>query len=183
MWDYAALAAQARHDIGEIRPLLEEVLDASLLAGVVKETSSPQPYSDDELWVRIVYAFAAAARRGQPGNEHLAGMVVPLYLWRAAAFMAQAAHQPDEAVQEGLESLCQTFLRLKPVLATAGSPKCEVAMIQKLRSARPVVAQLYRRLRAVRAAACRGNDCLRRGIHRGGARPPDHPERTCGAAF
>ena len=31
-WDYQALAEQARHDIGEIRPLLKEVLEATLLA-------------------------------------------------------------------------------------------------------------------------------------------------------
>jgi ATP-dependent DNA ligase len=30
--------------------------------------------------------------------------------------MARAAPQTDRLVQEGLESLCQTFLRLKPVL-------------------------------------------------------------------
>ena len=110
------LAGQARHDIGEIRPLLEEVLDARLLARVVEEISSPKLHSDDELWVKTVYAFAAAARRGQPGIEHLAGMFVPLYLWRAAAFMAHAAPQSDGEVKEGLESLVQTFLRLKPLL-------------------------------------------------------------------
>jgi glucosylglycerate synthase len=121
MWDYDALAGQARHDVGEIRPLLEEVLDPSLLARVVEETSSPELHSDDELWVKTVYAFAAAARRGQPGVEHLAGMFVPLYLWRAAAFMAHAAHEADGTVQEGLESLCQTFLRLKPLLVDSWS--------------------------------------------------------------
>ena len=50
------------------------------------------------------------------GIEHLAGMFVPLYMWRAATFMAHAAHQTERAVREGLESLRQTFLRLKPVL-------------------------------------------------------------------
>jgi hypothetical protein len=118
-WDYQALAAQARHDIGEIRPLLEEVLEARLLARVVEETSSPELHSDDELWVKTVYAFVA--RRRQPGIEHLAGVFVPLYLWRAAAFMAHTAHQADGKVQEGLESLCQTFLRLKPLLIDSWS--------------------------------------------------------------
>ena len=60
--------------------------------------------------------FAAAARRGATSIEHLAGMFVPLYLWRAAAFMAHAAVEADATVRAGLESLCQTFQRLKPVL-------------------------------------------------------------------
>jgi hypothetical protein len=115
-WDYQGLAEQARHDIGEIRPLLEEVLEPSLLARIVEETSSPELHSDDELWVRTVYALAAAARRGPASIEHLAGMFVPLYLWRAAAFMTHAALEDDATVLEELESLCQTFQRLKPVL-------------------------------------------------------------------
>jgi hypothetical protein len=115
-WDYQGLAEQARHDIGEIRPLLEEVLEAPLLARIVEETSSPELHSDDELWVRTVYALAAAARRGPASIEHLAGMFVPLYLWRAAAFMTHAALEDDATVLEELESLCQTFQRLKPVL-------------------------------------------------------------------
>ena len=115
-WDYQALAEQARHDIGEIRPLLEEVLEATLLARIVEETSSPELHSDDELWVRTVYALAAAARRGPTSIEHLAGMFVPLYLWRAAAFMTHAAIEADATVREELESLCQTFQRLKPLL-------------------------------------------------------------------
>ena len=116
IWDYQALAEQARHDIGEIRPLLKEVLEATLLARIVEETSSLELRSDDELWVRTVYALAAATRRGPTSIEHLAGIFVPLYLWRAAAFMAHAAIETDATVREELESLCQTFQRLKPLL-------------------------------------------------------------------
>ena len=117
-WDYETVAAQARYDIGEIRPLLAEVLDATLLAGIVEEMSSSELRFDDELWVKSAYAFAAAARQGRTGPEHLAALFVPLYLWRAAAFMAQAAPQTERAVRERLESLCETFLRLKPVLVS-----------------------------------------------------------------
>jgi hypothetical protein len=117
-WDYRTVSAQARHDIGEIRPLLAEVLDPTLLARIVEEISSSELRSDDELWVNSAYAFAAAARQGRMGVEHLAGLFVPLYLWRAAAFMAQAAPQTESVVRERLDSLCQTFLRLKPVLVS-----------------------------------------------------------------
>ncbi len=120
-WDYEAVAGQARHDIGEIHPLLAEVLDSSLLARIIGEVSAPELRSDDELWVKTVYAVVAAARQGRIGPEHLAGLFVPLYLWRAAAFMARAAHQTDAAVHQGLESLSETFLRLKPLLVDSWS--------------------------------------------------------------
>jgi hypothetical protein len=123
-WDYETLAEQARGDIVEIRPLLEGVLDANVLARVADDMSAPAFRFDDELWVRIVYAFAAATHRGPTGIEHLAGMFVPLYLWRAAAFMAQTALEADGTVQARLDSLCQTFQRLKPALV--GSWQAEV---------------------------------------------------------
>ena len=77
--------------------------------------------SDDELWVRIVYAFAAAARQGRIGVEHLADMFVPLYMWRAAAFMSHTALEPPAVVQARLDSLCETFQRLKPALVARWS--------------------------------------------------------------
>jgi glucosylglycerate synthase len=115
-WDHAALAEQARHDLLEIRALLEAVLDPPVLARVMDEVSNPTLRVDDELWVRIVYAFAAAAHRGSTSIEHLAGMFVPLYLWRASAFMADTADDAEAEVQARLDSLCETFQRLKPAL-------------------------------------------------------------------
>ena len=119
LWDPAALAEQARHDIVEIRALLEGVLEPAALARVVDDISAPVFSLDDELWAGIVYAFAAAAGRGSTGLQHLAGMFVPLYLWRASAFMALTAHEDAAAVQARLDSLCETFQRLKPLLVSS----------------------------------------------------------------
>ena len=55
--------------------------------------------------------------------EQLATMFVPLYLWRAATFMADAAFEDDSTVQARLDSLCETFQRLKPVLVSSWSAK------------------------------------------------------------
>ena len=115
-WDHAAMTEQARHDILEIAPLLEGVLGPDALARLLDEVSHPPGRLDDESWVRSVYAFAAAARRGAASVEHLAGMFVPLYLWRASTFMALTAPEEPAAVQARLDSLCQTFQRLKPLL-------------------------------------------------------------------
>lgn len=121
-WDYEALAEQARHDIGEISPLLYEVLDEDMLARLIHSVAAPVLTLDDELWVRIVYAFASAVRHGRTSREHLAAMFVPLYFWRAAAFMTQTARDDCPAVQARLGSLCETFERLKPVLVSGWSP-------------------------------------------------------------
>jgi hypothetical protein len=115
-WDYQALAVQARHDIGEIKPLLQTVLEPGLLTRVEDASARPDLTLDDDLWVRVVYGFATAARSRTINVDHLASMFVPLYLWRAAAFMAHASREDDEAVQARLDALCEAFQRLKPVL-------------------------------------------------------------------
>jgi glucosylglycerate synthase len=117
-WDFAALAGQARQDITQIRPLLDGVLDGDLVAGLMADVSAPAIRLDDERWVRLVYAIAAATRQGRTSIEHLAGMFVPLYLWRAASFMAETSHEADAVVEARLDSLIQTFQRLKPVLVS-----------------------------------------------------------------
>jgi hypothetical protein len=113
-WDYRALAEQARHDIGEIRALLKDVLEPDVMARVLADGAAVP--IDDELWVRIVYAFAAATHQGRTGVDQLADMFAPLYMWRASAFMSHTALESPAVVQARLNSLCETFQRLKPVL-------------------------------------------------------------------
>ncbi len=122
-WEYTALAEQARHDVVEIKALLAGVLDPSVLARVLEDMSAPSFRLDDQLWAGIVYAFAAAARHGSTGLQHVAGMFVPLYLWRASAFMAHTAREDAAAVQARLDSLCGTFQQLKPLLVNSWSAK------------------------------------------------------------
>jgi hypothetical protein len=120
-WDYQALAEQARHDIAEIRPLLEDVLDPGLFVRIMDNVAGAGPALDDELWVRTVYGFAIAIQHGRAALDHLADMFVPVYLWRAAAFMAQTEPESPAAVQARLDSLNEMFHRLKPILVAGWS--------------------------------------------------------------
>jgi hypothetical protein len=51
--------------------------------------------------------------------DHLADMFVPIYMWRAARFMSFTAHEPDDVAQTRLNTLCDAFLRLKPLLVNS----------------------------------------------------------------
>ena len=124
-WDYEALARAGASGHRRNQRRSSRKCSSRRFSREWSTTSRAPAFGlDDELWVRIVYAFAAATRRGSTGIEHLAGMFVPLYLWRAAAFMAQTAREDAGAVQARLDSLCETFQRLKPVLV--GSWSAEV---------------------------------------------------------
>ncbi len=120
-WDYQALADQARRDIIEITPLLEDVLDPGLFVRIMDNVTGAAPRLDDELWVRTVYGFATAIQHGRAAIDHMADMFVPLYMWRAAAFMSETSPQPPAAVQARLDALCDTFQRLKPTLVASWS--------------------------------------------------------------
>jgi hypothetical protein len=48
-------------------------------------------------------------------------MFVPLYLWRASGFLALTADDDPATVQGRLDSVCETFLRLKPILVNSWS--------------------------------------------------------------
>ena len=120
-WDYRTLAEQARHDMVEIKPLLEEVLEPDVFARLMDDSPRRRSRLDDELWVRSVYAFAAATRLGSTSIEHLADMFAPLYMWRASRFMLHTAAESPAIVQARLDSLCETFLRLKPALVARWS--------------------------------------------------------------
>jgi hypothetical protein len=120
-WNYRSLAEQARHDIIEIKPLLEEVLEPDVFTRLMDDSPDAGSRLDDELWVRSVYAFAAATRLGSTSVEHLADMFVPLYMWRASTFMSHTASEAPAVVQARLDSLCETFLRLKPGLVARWS--------------------------------------------------------------
>ena len=122
-WDHEALAQQARRDITEIAPLLEGVLDPPVLSRLLDDVLERGASADDELWVRIVYTFLEATNRGSASTEHLADMFVPIYMWRAARFMSQTAHEPVGAVQTRLNALCDAFQRLKPALVNGWDGK------------------------------------------------------------
>lgn len=118
-WDYKALAEQARHDISEIEPLINAVLTPEVSAKVTAQAANPDSPLDDDLWVSIVQAFIVASRLGAVSIDHLADMFAPLYMWRASAFMSCTALEPPDVVQSRLDSLGQTFERLKPLLVSA----------------------------------------------------------------
>ena len=122
-WDHEALAQQARRDITEITPLLEGVLDPAVLSRLLDDVLERGTGADDELWVRIVYTFLEATNRGSASTEHLADMFVPIYMWRAARFMSQTAHEPVGVVQTRLNALCDAFQRQKPALVNGWDGK------------------------------------------------------------
>lgn len=71
---------------------------------------------DDDLWVRIIYDFAAAYHRKLMNREHLLKSLTPLYLGKVATFVSELKKASAHEVEERLERLCVSFEEQKPYL-------------------------------------------------------------------
>ena len=67
-----------------------------------------------EVWVRVVYEFAAAAHHRRLHRDHLLPTLTPLYLGRTASWVHQAAEFGSTEVEHELDALGRRFEEWKP---------------------------------------------------------------------
>ena len=83
---------------------------------------------DDDLWVRVLYEFAAAHRSKPVERGHLLKSLTPLYIARVASFVIETRDLGAAEVEDRIEKLCRRFEELKPYLIaiwagnSAGAP-------------------------------------------------------------
>jgi len=106
---------QGIRDLGEVwaRALEEETLDRVTALDDPREETFHFP---DSLWVRVVYDFALAYRRGALNPEQLLRSLVPLYLGRTASFVLKNRDSGAEEVEESIQALAEEFVREKDYL-------------------------------------------------------------------
>jgi len=102
----------------DLAPIWEQVLAADTFASVgelaaagVTDFRFPV-----ELWVRVVYDFAAAFHAKVINREHLLRSLTPLYLGRTASFVNENEEAGSAEVEAAIEALCLEFERCKPYL-------------------------------------------------------------------
>ncbi|HSR16091.1 MAG TPA: cell wall biosynthesis glycosyltransferase, partial [Gemmatimonadales bacterium] len=69
-----------------------------------------------DLWVHLVYDYAAAYHHRRLNPDHLLRSLTPLYLGRTAAWVVEAARLDAAAVERALDDLCERFESHKPYL-------------------------------------------------------------------
>jgi len=106
----------ACHELGEVWSL---ALAPETLAAVMKlgaRTEGAPFHLEDDLWVRVVYDFAVACKRGKVDRGQLLRSLTPLYLARVASFVIETQPLSSREVEEKIEQLCRTYEDLKPYL-------------------------------------------------------------------
>ncbi len=98
--------------------VLKPILTPDALAKL-KETAAldiDKFHFSSELWVRILYDFAAAYHRSTIARDHVLQALVPLYRGQLFSFLAEHAQSTPEEMEADTEALCLEFERQKPYL-------------------------------------------------------------------
>jgi hypothetical protein len=102
----------------DLQDVLKSILSASTLAQLQAAAASGENNSQytDELWVKVVYEFAASYHRSVINRDHIIQALAPLYRGRTYAFLTENMKASKEELQMHIEALCQAFERQKPYL-------------------------------------------------------------------
>ena len=107
-----------RLGVGQLGEILGRLLAPETWIGVqeiarLQDTAFRFP---DDLWVRVVYDFAASYHHRTLNRDHLLQALLPLYRGRIFSFVADTERDTPEEVEGRLEKLSLAFERLKPYL-------------------------------------------------------------------
>src|SRR6476660_612500 len=93
--------------------LAPETLEGILSLGLAEAEEFRFPAA---LWVQTIYDFALAYHEKALHREHLLKSLTPLYLGRTASLVLETREGTPEDVERVIETLCETFERMKPYL-------------------------------------------------------------------
>lgn len=109
-----------RHGCRELREVWERALEPETLAGVLRLGATSEAGAsrlEDELWVRVLYEFAHAAKAKPMERRYLLRSLAPLYLAWVASFVLETRDSYAAQVEDRMEALCRQFEHDKPYLA------------------------------------------------------------------
>ena len=118
-----------RNGLSELRNVWEVALQPQTVNELVSlEGLEPRKFHfPDELWVKVVYEFAATYHRRSMNLAHLLRSLTPLYLARVASFVVETQESLADEVEEKIERLCQIYEEQKPYLIVHWRPPTQRA--------------------------------------------------------
>ena len=107
-----------RTGVQSLQDVLKSILAKETLAQLKQIAAKDIDQFDfpSELWVRILYDFAAAYHRTSIARDHILQSLVPLYRGQLFSFLADHARSTPEEMEADTEALCLEFEKQKPYL-------------------------------------------------------------------
>ena len=104
--------------VGQLEPVFLSILSSATHDELKRLTTLPEDDFSfpDQLWARTVYEFAVAYHKAVIGRDHIVQALVPIFRGRALTFVTQNREAGEEAIEKGIEAVCDTFEREKPYL-------------------------------------------------------------------
>ena len=107
-----------RSGVTELHPILASILSPDTHAQIkaLAALDHEKVRFANELWVRMLYEFAAAYHHAVLNRNHLVQALVPLYRGKLYSFLREHENSSTEEMEAASELLCQEFERQKPYL-------------------------------------------------------------------
>jgi hypothetical protein len=114
--------------VNELGPILESILSPETLASIQGIATLDQRSFrfGAELWVTMLYEFAASYHHSVINRDHLVQALVPLYRGKIYSFLAEYADASATEMEAASETLCLEFERQKPYLTEKWKAGVEV---------------------------------------------------------
>lgn len=104
--------------VGQLEPVFRSILSASTLSELQRLAAldlSEFTYPAD-VWAKTVFEFAASYHKSVINRDHIIQALVPLYRGKTLSLLQENRDGSGEDTENGVESLCGEFERLKPYL-------------------------------------------------------------------
>lgn len=107
-----------RQGLTDLEPLWGQAMTADVMERLrsLRDVPDKDVRIPDELWTVIIYDAAVAYRACVMPREHLLKALTPLYLGRTATYVTDTQGLTSAEAESRVESLCESFEKLKPYL-------------------------------------------------------------------
>ena len=114
--------------VKELEPILESILSPETLESIQGIATLDQHSFrfPAELWVTMLYEFAASYHHSVINRDHLVQALVPLYRGKIYSFLGEYAEASATDMEAVSENLCMEFERQKPYLTEKWKAGVEV---------------------------------------------------------
>jgi glucosylglycerate synthase len=107
-----------RSGVKDLAPILASILAQDTLSEItaLAAMDSSELHFGNELWVKVLYEFAASYHHSVLNRDHIVQALVPLYRGRLYSFLREHSESTPEEMERDSEALCLEFERQKPYL-------------------------------------------------------------------
>jgi hypothetical protein len=114
--------------VKQLEPVLNSILSSETHSNVqtIAQLNQHGFRFGTDLWVKVLYDFAASYHRSVINRDHLVQALVPLYRGKICSFLIEHANSSPTDMETDSETLCAEFERQKPYLVEKWKAGAEV---------------------------------------------------------